>query len=63
MEVREMTASDRNWQAKNDMQTITEAMKIQRDKKRLKAAKAIAKETMDAMMMGIPDSMKKKRGK
>ena len=33
-----MAASDRDWEAENDLRTLIEAEKIKRDKKRLAAA-------------------------
>lgn len=52
---------DKGWQAKQDVETLHAAMKIKKDPKRMKAAKDMMKQMQDAMMMGVPDSVKKGR--
>lgn len=41
--------SDARWQAEDDLRTLTRAEEIKRDPKRLKAAKALAKEKLAEM--------------
>lgn len=52
---------DRSWQAKQDMQTLHDAMKIKKDKKRMKAAKSMMDEMNAAMTAGVPDSVAARR--
>jgi hypothetical protein len=54
---------DREWQSKQDMMTVSDAAKIKRDPKRMKAIKALMRAQMDAIEMGVPDKMKHKKRK
>lgn len=42
-----MSADDKEWRAKDDMRTLAEARKIEKDKERMAAAKAMAKKMLE----------------
>lgn len=45
----EMAVQEEKWRAESDLRTLTEAREIQRDPKRMAAARKLARERMDTL--------------
>lgn len=57
---RAMSAEEKKWQIEDDLRTLTRAEEIRRDKSRMDACKALAKERMEEMQAMMASGGKKK---